>query len=146
MSEYGIVISKIMDIGLNKINANEKMDIAELFDKATNGENRTVQIVVHEDDDKKDILWSSGLAVKDGKILKVILPKYTVTYKIPLSGWYRLIRKDNTFTDLYWSGLLDAEGDYFYRDIIVWKKFWDAYADTVVLSYLEKKILKPRDS
>jgi hypothetical protein len=143
--DYGRVIKTVMDLGLRKINNTEDFDIDELFRKATNGDNRTVKIIIHDDKDKDNTLWSSGLCVKEGKILPIVLPKYTVTYKISLSSWYRLVTKQNTFTDLFWSGKLDAEGEFFARDIAVWKKFWDAYADNVVLSYLEKKILRPKD-
>jgi len=156
MLEYSVVIEKVMNIGLDRINNNPEMKITELFKEATGGELRTVHIIVYDDPDNgsrpkavfKDdgkILWHQGLAHRDGKIAKVSSPNYTVTYKITLSAWFRLISQQNTFRDLYWSDMFDAEGQYFFRDIVVWNRFWEQYKDVVKLSRLEKLMLVQKE-
>jgi hypothetical protein len=143
MVDYFNLIDKVMDIGLDKIN-NSGMNIDELFRKAANGEERTVELVVYDDKDKDKILWHRCLAHNNNKLVKVQILRPTVTYKVSISAWYRLISQQNTFTDLYWSDQFEASGDYFLRDIIVWKKFWAIYKDYVHLSFFEKQLLHSR--
>lgn len=155
MHEYSKVIDKVMQIGLERINNNPQMDIKKLFRIAANGEERTVKIVVYRDADNgaesKDqfenssqILWTQGLAHKNGKIVRINQPPYTVTYKITVSAWFRLIAQQNTFRDLYWSDKFSAEGEWMFRDLVVWDKFWNMYKDVVKLNSLEKLFLKDK--
>jgi hypothetical protein len=152
---YNAIIDKVMDIGLHRINDNPEMNIDELFKQATGGDERSVHIIVYNDPENgykpksvfknpEFIIWKQGLAHKDHKIVKVNLPKYTVTYKITLSAWYRLISQQNTFKDLYWSDMFDAEGDYFFRDLVIWGRFWEQYKDVVHLNKFEKTILRQK--
>jgi len=156
MVEHSLVISKVMDIGLNRINNHPDIDIDEIFKTAANGEERTVKIVIYKDPedgenptktvfkDNTKIIWQQGLAHKDGMIVKFNSGTPTVIYKITVSAWFRLIAQQNTFTDLYWSDKLDASGQYFYRDLVVWNKFWQKYKDVVKLSTLEKLLVKDK--
>jgi hypothetical protein len=150
---YNKVIDKVMNIGLNRINNDPNMNVLELFKRASDNENRTVKIIIYDDPSDKEhpkdvfkdsrrILWSQGLAHKDGQIIKIDVAPYTVIYKITVSAWYRLIAQQNTFKDLYWSDKFDAEGDYFFRDLVVWNKFWEKYKNVVKLSSLEKIMLR----
>ncbi|MHB8153600.1 MAG: hypothetical protein ACYDG3_11150 [Bacillati bacterium] len=146
MLNYNTIINKVMDIGLGKINNNPSMNIDALFREAANGEERTVRIIVYQDGDKSEILWDACLGHKEHKIVKVSTHKPTVTYYIAVSAWYRLIAQQNTFTDLYWSDKFDADGDYFFRDIVVWKKFWEQYRDVIKLTAIERMLTEQRGS
>lgn len=134
------------------------MDINTLFRKAADGEDRSVKILVYDDpdvslketpkivfQDNSRIIWGQGLAVRDGKIVKFDVLNPTVTYKVTVSAWYRLIAQQNTFTDLYWTDRIDASGEYFLRDIVVWNKFWEQYKDVVKLNIIDKALLKDKE-
>ena len=142
-----------MDIGLDKINNNADMNVDELFKKYTKGDERTVKIIVYDDPDdgqrprevfefNEKILWSQGLAHRNGKIVKISLPEYTVIYKMTISAWFKLISQENTFRDLIWSDKIDTTGQWFFRDIVVWDKFWNTYKDIIKLNFIEKLLLR----
>lgn len=144
MLNYTILIDKVMNLGLDKINSNKEMNIDDLFKRAADGEERTVRIIIYQDNDKSHILWNGCLAHKNNQIVKIKTNNPTVTYLIAVSAWYRLVAQQNTFVDLYWSDKFDAEGDYFFRDIVVWKKFWQMYKDVIKLSFFERMMTEQK--
>jgi hypothetical protein len=145
-----------MSVGLDRINTNPEMDIDSLFREATRGDERTVRIIIYDDpenggrprdvfNNSTKILWSQGLAHENGKIIKINRPPYTVTYKLTVSAWFRLIAQQNTFKDLYWSDQFTADGEWFFRDMVVWNKFWERYKDVVKLNSLDKLLLRQKN-
>lgn len=132
MSEgNSLFIKTAMNMGVDLIN--QTLDVGAIYKDMAQNEHRTTRMIICDDDDQSKILFSADYDVINGKMVEKPTNNPTVTYIICESGWIQLIKKNRTFSDVFFEGAMDVKGNSWMRDIRIWTVFFSLFRDKVDL-------------